>query len=34
VGDFDVELLKIDTNSQTTGVVHTTFANAFYPTQL
>ena len=32
VADFNIDLLKTETNHQTTYFIHNTFANAFFPT--
>ena len=32
MADFNIDLLKIDTNGQTTDFIHGMFASAFYPT--
>ena len=32
MADFNINLLKSDTNHQTTDFIHNIFANAFYPT--
>ena len=32
MADFNIDLLRSDTNLQTTDFIHNMFANAFYPT--
>ena len=32
MGDFNLDLIKVDTHNQTKDFVHSLYTNAFYPT--
>ena len=32
MGDFNIDLIKVDTHNQTKDFVHSLYTNAFYPT--